>query len=87
MLAWGFVLYLEPAERFRFMDQPVKTEKTGQNFLEKYIYGEGGKTLLTVFLIGAVLAIFAPSVVSPAMVIIAIAITLVIQRFNKKPDR
>lgn len=80
----GFCVIPKPAERSGLMDEPVKTEKAEKNFLEKYIYGQGGKTLLTVFVIGAVLAILAPSVVSPAMVVIAVAITLVVQRFNKK---
>ncbi|MFZ3012036.1 MAG: hypothetical protein WA060_03535 [Minisyncoccia bacterium] len=42
------------------------------------------KQLLIVFGIGAALAILFPSFVNVPMVFIALAITLLIQRFNKK---
>jgi hypothetical protein len=42
------------------------------------------KTLLIVFLVGSALAILAPSLVNIPMVVIALAVTLVIQRINRK---
>lgn len=44
------------------------------------------KQLLTVFLIGAFLAIMAPSLVNVQMVVIALAVTLVVQRIKKKKE-
>ncbi len=58
-------------------------KKVKKNFFQKYIYGDGGKTLLLVFVIGSALGILIPSLVSPAMVIIAMGITIVIQRVKK----
>jgi hypothetical protein len=42
------------------------------------------KVLLAVFLVGAALAILAPSLVNIPMIVIALAITLIIQRIQKK---
>lgn len=65
------------------MDEAKNGDETKKNFFQKYVYGSGGKTLLKVFLIGALLSILMPSLVNPPMIVVAMAITIIIQRIRK----
>jgi len=68
------------------MENEINKNGGSKDLLRKYVYGRGGKALLLIFVVGVILGTLAPSLVSPEMVIIAVAITLVIQRVRDRKE-